>query len=190
MNWTILGTAQKAGLISIPFLVNKQYHLRLCYICSIHCVAMATKHINHNVKAQVINEIIERGIKSDIVDEILKYARENGNLHSFYGNWDVEDVAVAFLWYLVCGPSYRKVYMKMKIPKSNLEQHFGTMRRILLVWAETKVKTTSAEERKAMAAHLISDQQFKDISGYVDCSDFCVVPQRCCQMRQLLLWAL
>src|SRR5690554_3072546 len=105
--------AQKAGLILIPFLVNKQYHLCLCYICSIHCVAMATKHINHNVKAQVINEIIEHGIKSDIVDEIFKYARENGNFHSFYGNWVVENVAVAFL------------------PKSNLEQHFGTMWRIL-----------------------------------------------------------
>jgi hypothetical protein len=137
---------------------------------------MAAKHLNHNVKAVVISEIVSHGIRDEIVDDILRYAKENGKHEKFYGNWDVEDVAIAYLWYLSCGPSYRKVYKKMKIPKSNLEQHFGTMRKILLSWANGKMKPGTAEERRAMAQKYISDEKFSNISGYFDCSDFRVVP--------------
>ena len=82
---------------------------------------MSTKHLNHNVKSVVISEILSRGISDEIFGDIINYVKQNGSHKKFYGNWDVEDVAIAYIWYLTCGPSYRKVYIKMKIPKSNLE---------------------------------------------------------------------
>lgn len=151
---------------------------------------MAQKSINRNIKAQMIQEIINRGVKNEIVENILTFAKNEGKNAHFYGDWNVEDVTIAFLWYITVGPTYRKVSYKSKIPKSNLEQHFGTIRRILLRWANTKITGGTAAERLQQAARHISDPLFRDISGYIDCSDFRAVPTEMSkeEKKQLTSW--
>lgn len=124
----------------------------------------------------MLEEIRDRGIDQEIIDEILRYVNENGANSHLYGNWHIEDGAVAFLWYLVVGPSYRQVYMKSKIPRSNLSQHFGVIRKLLKPWANSKITGETAEERVRQANAEIDDPQFANISGYIDATDFCVVP--------------
>jgi hypothetical protein len=43
---------------------------------------------------------------------------------------------------------------------------------VLLPWANEKIIVGITNERRAMAAHAIADPQFRDISGYIDYSDF------------------
>jgi hypothetical protein len=58
---------------------------------------MATKYINHNIKPQIILEIRNRGLPLTIIDDIIEYCIQHGQNLQYYGNWDVVDVAIAFL---------------------------------------------------------------------------------------------
>lgn len=134
------------------------------------------KHIAVNARQSMLQEIQQRGIHQSTIEQYLGCVRDHNQEIQLYGDWDAEDVALAFLWYLVIGPSYRKVEQKTRIPKSDLKQHFGTIRRIISPWAALKVVPGSAFDRRSLANRLIDDVGFKDISGILDVSDFRAVP--------------
>jgi hypothetical protein len=85
-----------------------------------------------------------------------------------YGGYPKEEVAIIFLYWLVKGDSYTKIDRYTGLPKSNMKQTFGTIRRALMAPLSAFVDFGTYQERAAASLGVIQDDLFAHTTLLLD----------------------
>jgi len=117
-------------------------------------------------KRQEIEREVLQKVSANTMQAIVNFCIEYNNQtpQLFYGGYGIEDVVWVYIFYLCSNMAYTKLQRKCGIPKSNYKQIFGTIRRIIIQWADSSLSTVgdqTADQRLAIAERCVQDEEFR-----------------------------
>ena len=119
------------------------------------------------IQLRQITQQVERRLDKETIQRARSIIKEEDPL--LYGHYDPEEATMAFLYWILYYPSYRKLQEVSTIPHANMKQIFGTIRRNLeTVATKREINPGTWEERRRISEEMIGDPELKEITEILD----------------------
>jgi hypothetical protein len=113
-----------------------------------------------------VTQLVRNRLGHQVTQALLQEVQQVDML--LYGGYPKEEVAIIFLYWLVKGDSYSKIDRYTGLPKSNMKQTFGTIRRVLKTPLSALVNFGTYQERAAASLGVVQDDLFAHTTLLLD----------------------
>ncbi len=121
--------------------------------------------------SRLVSGTVTARVPENAINHFLESVEDKQQIN-LYGQITFHQATIMFLYHMVTGKGYQSIEREVDFPHSNMNQVFGTIRRLMADWARDIIQPGTLIKRQLIARSHVRHAEFADTTLICDSSDF------------------